>query len=230
MQGLNGFVKIHRKLIQWGWYQDNVVKGVFLHLLLTANFKDSPWRGRIIKRGQVVIGTIKMAEDLGFTRQQIRTAIDKLKSTNEITTETTNKFTIVTIVNWEDYQVLGDETTSKATNETTNKGEEQPADYVTKVLTSLERVKNSTNKITNKKELESLVSSEIEEIKNILATSTLTNEQPTNNQQITNKQPQRKNDKNYKKEKKKEIEPPPSSLLGEESAAERARRIAELRE
>ncbi|MFR5790585.1 MAG: hypothetical protein ACLUFA_09410 [[Clostridium] leptum] len=36
---LNGFVKIHRKLVQWGWYTDNVVKGVFLHILLTANFK-----------------------------------------------------------------------------------------------------------------------------------------------------------------------------------------------
>jgi DNA replication protein DnaD len=117
---LNGFVKIHRKLIQWGWYQDNVVKGVFLHLLLTANFKDAPWQGRIIKKGQVVIGTQKMADELGFTRQQIRTAIKKLKSTNEITTEPTNKNTIVTIVNREDYQSLEEKPTNKSTNTLTN--------------------------------------------------------------------------------------------------------------
>ena len=147
MQVLNGFVKIHRKLLQWGWYQDNVVKGVFLHLLLTAAFKDSQWMGRTIKRGQVVVGVQKMADELGFTRQQVRTAINKLKSTNEITTETTNKYTIVTVVNWEEYQLF----------------DEIP-----------------TNKITN----------------------ILTNEQPTNNQQITNKQPHRKNVKNVKNVKK----------------------------
>ncbi len=147
MQVLNGFVKIHRKLLQWGWYQDNVVKGVFLHLLLTAAFRDSQWMGRTIKRGQVVVGVQKMADELGFTRQQVRTAIKKLKSTNEITTETTNKYTIVTVVNWEEYQLI----------------DEIP-----------------TNKITN----------------------TPTNEQPTNNQQITNKQPHRKNVKNVKNVKK----------------------------
>ena len=66
MQGLNGFIKIHRKLIQWGWYQDNVVKGVFLHLLLTANFKPMPWQGIVIERGQLVTSYGHLANDLGF--------------------------------------------------------------------------------------------------------------------------------------------------------------------
>ena len=124
MQVLNGFVKIHRKLLQWGWYQDNIVKGVFVHILLTANFKDQFWMGRVIKKGQVVIGTQKMADELGFTREQVRRAINKLKSTNEITTETTNKYTIITVVNWNEYQYLDDEdTTNKTTSTSTN---EQP--------------------------------------------------------------------------------------------------------
>ena len=124
MQVLNGFVKIHRKLLQWGWYQDNVVKGVFIHILLTANFKDQFWMGRVIKKGQVVIGTQKMADELGFTREQVRRAITNLKSTYEITTETTNKYTIITIVNWNEYQYLDEEdTTNKTTSTSTN---EQP--------------------------------------------------------------------------------------------------------
>lgn len=104
MTPLYGFVKIHRKLLRWGWYQDNVVKGVFLHILLTANFEDMSWQGRTIKRGQLITGTDKMAADLGFSRQQIRTALKKLISTGEITTETSNKFTIVTVTNWDEYQ------------------------------------------------------------------------------------------------------------------------------
>ncbi len=147
MNELNGYVKIHRKLLQWGWYQDHAVKEVWLHLLLTASFRECKYRGKTILPGQCVVGTEQMAKDLGFTRQQVRTAIKKLNSTNEITIETTNKFSIVTLVNWAEYQL-----------------KENPL----------------TNKITN----------------------TLTNNQPTNNQQITNNQPHRKNVKNVKNVKK----------------------------
>ena len=120
---LSGFIKLHRKLVAWGWYQDYVVKDVFLHLLLTANFKNTTWKDRELKKGQVVIGVQKMADELGFSRQQVRTALNKLKSTKEITIETTNKFSIVTIVNWGDYQSDKEEVTKKSTNTATN---EQP--------------------------------------------------------------------------------------------------------
>ena len=104
MNTLSGFIKLHRKLVAWGWYQDYVVKDVFLHLLLTANFKRTKWQGRTLEEGQVVIGYQKLADELGFGVRRVRTAIDKLKSTHEVTTESTNKFTIVTIVNWREYQ------------------------------------------------------------------------------------------------------------------------------
>lgn len=121
MQKLNGFIKVHRKLVQWGWYQDYVVKDLFLHLLLTASFRESDWMGRTIQKGQVVTSNKHLSEELGFSIQQVRTALNKLKSTGEITSEATNKYTVITVVNWEKYQVLEievtNETTSTATNE-----------------------------------------------------------------------------------------------------------------
>lgn len=39
MTALNGFVKLHRKMIEWGWYSDFVVKDVFLHILMVAAYK-----------------------------------------------------------------------------------------------------------------------------------------------------------------------------------------------
>ena len=148
MAELNGFIKIHRKLVQWGWYQDNVVKGVFLHLLLTARFYDGKWMGRTIKAGQVVIGTNQMAKELGFSRQQIRTAINKLKSTNEITTETTNKYTIVTLVNWEEYQTTEEKTTTTSTNTLTN---EQPTNNQ-QITNNQPQLKNDKNDKNDKNE------------------------------------------------------------------------------
>ena len=202
MPKLNGFVKIHRKLLRWGWYQNNVVKGVFLHILLTANFEDIPWNGIIIKRGQLVTGTQKMADELGFSRQEVRTAIRKLVSTNEITTKVTNKFTIITVVNWEEYQSNSETSTNKSTNLPTNK---QPTDFTQFQTLFSENPENSTNKKT----LESLAMAMFE----LFQKETATNKQPTSNQQLTNKSTTikeiYKKDKNIiKKEKyKKERSP-----------------------
>lgn len=194
MQVLNGFVKIHRKLIQWGWYQDNVVKGVFLHLLLTASFKDAPWQGRIIKKGQVITSNKRLAEDLGFTTKQVRTALDKLKSTGEIICEGTNKYTLVTVVNWEEYQYLEE-----------NRANEGQALSVTKVLQSLNNLKNTASKTANKKSLETLLNIEIDKIENLISASNMANEGQTKGKQRANEGQHRKNVKEYKecKEKKK---------------------------
>lgn len=180
MHALNGFVKIHRKLLQWGWYQDNAVKGVFLHLLLTARFDNGIWMGKEIKAGQVIIGTEQLAKDLGFTRQQIRTALNKLKSTNEITIQPTNKYSIITLVNWSEYQER-----EILQNDYNKKNDEK-------------KLEKSTNKITNKYLAEILESQGLADEQIETITNKITNEQPTNNQQITNNQPQRKNDKNDK--------------------------------
>ena len=108
MVQLNGYIKIHRKLVQWGWYQDTAVKSVFLHLLIIAAFKTGYFMGQEIKAGQAVIGYSKLAAELGLSTQQVRTALKKLESTGEISRNSTNKFTIVTIANWEEYQSTDD--------------------------------------------------------------------------------------------------------------------------
>lgn len=186
MQELNGFILLHRKLKQWGWYKDSVVKDLFLHLLLSASFKDFEWMGRQLKAGQLITGRKRLAEELDFTERQIRTALDKLKSTGEVTIETTNKYTIITVVNWEDYQGLDKIATSKTTNK-------RPALSMNKLLTSIETLEKSTKKTTNKDELQSLINSGIDEIKKILSTNISANERPTNDQQTTSKRPHMNN-------------------------------------
>lgn len=121
MGTLNGYVRLYRKLVEWGWYRDSVVKDVFLHLLMIANWKDGAYMGHAIHPGDAIIGTKQLAVDLGFSRQQIRTALKKLESTGEISIFSTNRFSIVTVENWGLYQ--GDD--SDANQQITNK---QPTD------------------------------------------------------------------------------------------------------
>ena len=116
----NGYIKLHRKLLDWGWYKDPNTKAVFLHLLLTANFTESEYMGVKIYPGQTVIGRKALAETLGMSERNVRTALNHLKSTNEVTIKVTNKFSVVTIVGWEKYQVDELKPTNKPTNKMTN--------------------------------------------------------------------------------------------------------------
>ena len=115
----NGWIKIHYNLLNWEWYDDINTKTLFLHLLLMANWKDKKWHGILIKRGSFVTSLGKLANQTGLSVQNVRTSLNKLKSTNEITSKTNNKYTYITINNFNDYQ----ETTNKLTNnqQTTNK-------------------------------------------------------------------------------------------------------------
>lgn len=106
-------------MLEWGWYKDLVTKAVFLHLLMVASFKESEYLGHKIKPGQAVIGRKALAEQLGISEQQVRTALKHLQQTGEITIKSTNKFSVVTIVNWASYQLEEAELTNNqpATNQ-----------------------------------------------------------------------------------------------------------------
>ncbi len=104
MSNDKGWIKIHRKILDWEWYDTPAVKSVFQHLLLSANIVDNKWQGNDIKRGQAVSSLEKISKATGHSIQQVRTAINKLKSTGCITQSAHSKFSVFTIVNYDFYQ------------------------------------------------------------------------------------------------------------------------------
>ena len=101
---MDGWVKLHRKFVNWEWFTDYKTSHLFLYLLLSANHKESNWRGQTVKRGQLITGRKSLSEKTGLSEQSIRTCLDRLKSTNEITIKTTNKNSIITVLNYDLYQ------------------------------------------------------------------------------------------------------------------------------
>ena len=99
-----GWIKLHRKLTNWCWYKDKNTLGLFVHLLLKANHTDRQWGEKTIKRGRFITSSFRLAEESGLSRQQVRTSLKRLKSTNEITLWTTPKHTEIVINNYDDYQ------------------------------------------------------------------------------------------------------------------------------
>lgn len=114
---MEGWIKLHRKILDWEWYTDAPVRILFEHLLLTANYEDKKWKGIEVKRGQKVTSIGHLAEETGLTIRQVRTALQKLEKTKNVTSKATNKFTLVTIENYGLYQSYNDFVTSNVTNE-----------------------------------------------------------------------------------------------------------------
>lgn len=107
MEQEGGFVKLYRQMTKWEWYLDYPTFRVFTHLLLTANHKQEKWRGITIKRGQRLTSYSKLANECGLSIKQVRTAISNLKRTGELAYETTTRYGIATINNYQTYQAKG---------------------------------------------------------------------------------------------------------------------------
>lgn len=121
---LNGFIKIHRKILDWEWYSNASVKIVFFHLLLTATYKESSYKGIKLFPGQVIVSTRTLAQATGLSRQNVRTALSNLESSDDIKIVSNGGFSTVTINNWELYQVteqLTHQLTHKSTHQLTHK-------------------------------------------------------------------------------------------------------------
>lgn len=90
--------------MDWEWYNDIPTKVLFLHLIIKANHKDKRWQGRVVKRGQLITSLSILSTETGLSIRSIRTSINKLKSTHELTVKTTSKFSVLELVNYSSYQ------------------------------------------------------------------------------------------------------------------------------
>ena len=107
-----GWIKLHRSLLDWEWYDDINVMRVFLHCLLMANHKDKRYKGAVVERGSFLTGRDTLASQTGLTVQQIRTSLNKLKSTNELTIKSSKQGTVIQVVSYDKYQEVTNESTT----------------------------------------------------------------------------------------------------------------------
>jgi hypothetical protein len=113
-----GWIKIHRSILEWEWFDDANTFRVFFYCLIKANHKLKTWQGIKIPRGTFITSYSGIAEDLKLSFQQVRTALDKLILTQEITRKATNKYTMISVCNYEIYQLK--ESAEQQTEQQTN--------------------------------------------------------------------------------------------------------------
>lgn len=101
---MSDYIKLHRKFLEWEWYRNEHTKNLFIHCLLKANWKESKFEGNVIQRGSFVSSIDILASETGLTSDEVRTAIKHLICTGEITKQSTNKYTVFSVVNYDLYQ------------------------------------------------------------------------------------------------------------------------------
>ena len=98
-----GWVKLHRKLEEWEWSSDPNMVSLMVWLMILANYKETRYKDQIIPIGSFVTGRKSLSKKTGISEQTIRTCLERLKSTSEVTIKSTSKFSIITLCNYNTY-------------------------------------------------------------------------------------------------------------------------------
>jgi hypothetical protein len=114
-----GYVKLWRKAIDTGWLKSHKLWAFWSYCLLKATHKDHEvlvgFQKVQLLCGQFIFGRKVASVETGLSEQEIRTLLKHLEKLGNLTSKPTNKYTIITIENWADYQEEEQKSTSKST-------------------------------------------------------------------------------------------------------------------
>ena len=115
-----GWIKVFRSLPGWRWYRDANTKSLYLHLLLNACIRPTPFMDFVLQPGEFVSTVRALAYELNMSDKAVRVAMNHLIATNDMAIKTTNKYTIFTVQNWEKYQGNGNQEGKQNGNQRAN--------------------------------------------------------------------------------------------------------------
>lgn len=170
MKSDRGYIKLYRSYIDWEWFSDYKTAHLWTYLLCRAQWEDTRWRGILIRRGQLLESLPNIALKTGMTVRSVRTALNHLKSTGEVTDEVTGFGRLITIVKYEEYQGqdFEDDRLSDRLSDREPTGYRQGSDREPTAYKEVKEVKK------NKKNKEERVAPTLEEIKSFVKEEKLT--------------------------------------------------------
>jgi hypothetical protein len=115
-----GYIRLHRSLTDWQWYHDDACLRLLIHLLMRVNWKQGKWKNVDVMPGSTVTSLDRLADSIGWSRSKLRCTMDKLKSSGDIATTTTNHWTAITLVNWAKYQQMDEQSSQPRSQPTAN--------------------------------------------------------------------------------------------------------------
>ena len=108
---MDGWIKLHRRLLSWEWHKDANTLSVFVHLLLLAAHQPHEVDGITLQAGQVLASRANLCQLTGITDKRVRNALQRLIiadviRANKRANKRANGKTLITFCNWDTYQGL----------------------------------------------------------------------------------------------------------------------------
>jgi len=128
----NGWIKLHRKLIENPIFTNSEYLHVWIYCLLRANHteKEVFFNGSkvCLKPGQFITGRKQISENTNVHGSKIFRILKMLKIKQLIEQQTTNKYSIITICNWNLYQKCEQLTEQQMNNKRTTDEQQMNTD------------------------------------------------------------------------------------------------------
>lgn len=93
---------------------------MFMYMLIKASYKPCRIGMVDLDRGQFCSGRFKLSEALELSEQSVRTCLANLHELGMITSKSTNKYTVYTIVNYGQYQDIDDSINQQINQQSTS--------------------------------------------------------------------------------------------------------------
>lgn len=98
------FIKLDRNILKWRWWGDNNTLKVFLWLLISVNTADHDFEADTIHRGEIATSIENVTKMCQMSYGEVRTALNHLKKTGEVTIRRRSKYLVITVVEYNRYQ------------------------------------------------------------------------------------------------------------------------------
>jgi hypothetical protein len=119
-----GYIKLWRKSIEAGWLTNHKLWVFWSWCLMKASHKELDMvvgcQRVHLMPGEFVFGLKAAAKETCISIQSIRTLLNFLKTSQNITLKSTNKFSIISILNWDTYQNEENEINTQINKQLTN--------------------------------------------------------------------------------------------------------------
>lgn len=106
MNNENGFIKISRQILDWKYVQNPNALALWIQLLVMANWKDGYFMGVTIPRGSLATSIQSLACKTGMHPNTVRKWLKKFENENQISMKSTNRFTLISISNYNTFQAF----------------------------------------------------------------------------------------------------------------------------
>ena len=101
-----GFIILDRKLLEWRYQDSPTAFATWIHILLMANWKDGYFLGEMIPRGSLATSYAHLAAEVGVDPSTLRTWLDRFEKAGMIERKSTNRYTIIKVLNYSTFQDL----------------------------------------------------------------------------------------------------------------------------